>query len=122
MERPTNLSYNFQFLLNTHDVTPDTGFIAHMHRTHPTIQADDAMLSSISSFQAQLMTRVTLGNCCSHYHHLLNDFLQEGCGAASDNAFMCLQESQDPTLRVCCAWHTNCIRKYKNRSGLRNWS
>ena len=39
---------------------------------------------------------------------MLHDFLSEGCGAASDNMFMCLQEYDDPLLRVCCGWHDEC--------------
>jgi hypothetical protein len=44
---------------------------------------------------------------------MLNDFLSEGCGAASDNEFLCLQEYHDPTLRVCCTWHRGCIDERK---------
>ena len=33
----------------------------------------------------------------------------EGCGAASDNTFLCLQEYEDdPLIRVCCGWHHDC--------------
>jgi len=44
---------------------------------------------------------------------MLNDFLSEGCGATSDNDFHCLQEAEDPHLRVCCAWQTECLAKKK---------
>lgn len=44
---------------------------------------------------------------------MLNDFLMDGCGAASDNTFMCLQEYEDPSLRVCCGWHHSCKAKKK---------
>jgi len=43
---------------------------------------------------------------------MLNDFLAEGCGAARENFFMCLQEyDHDPLLRVCCGWHKECRAK-----------
>jgi hypothetical protein len=71
------------------------------------------MLSAISSLKAQLLPRITIGNCCSNFHTLLNDFLSEGCGAASDNTFLCLQENEDPILRVCCGWHKKCIAEKK---------
>lgn len=106
-----NLS--FDFVVNDHDVTPDTGYLPHVAVASETgtpllFTADEAMLSAVSSFQLQLMARTTVGNCCSHFHHLLNDFLIDGCGAANDNQFMCLQESSDPALQVCCAWHNDC--------------
>ena len=71
------------------------------------------MLSAMSSLKAQLLPRVTIGNCCSNFHIMLNDFLSEGCGAASDNTFLCLQEYDDPLLRVCCGWHNDCKAKKK---------
>lgn len=103
----------FHFVTNTHDVTPDTGYLVAASQN---VSADDAMISSLSSFQAQLWARATVGNCCSHFHHLLNDFLMEGCGAASTNTYMCLQESDNPMLRVCCAWHKDCKRVPKNET------
>lgn len=99
---------SFDFVVNSHDVTPDTGYLPDVAEV--TFSADDAMLSAVSSFQLQLMARTSVGNCCSHFHHLLNDFLIEGCGAAHENQFMCLQESSDPLLHVCCAWHSECKR------------
>lgn len=69
------------------------------------------MLSSMASLRAQLLPRISIGNCCSNFHALLNDFLFEGCGAASDNTFLCLQEYKDPELRVCCGWHKKCIEE-----------
>lgn len=101
--------YAFNFITNTKDVTPDTGFIKEVQGHQET--ASDAMLSSMSSFKAQLMPRVSVGNCCSNFHALLNDFLMEGCGAASENTFLCLQEYEDPLLRVCCGWHHDCKKE-----------
>lgn len=101
--------FSFRFVTNTKDVTPDTGFIKEVTGNGETDSADDAMLSSMSSFKSQLLPRVSVGNCCSNFHALLNDFLMEGCGAASDNTFLCLQEyDEDPLLKVCCGWHHDC--------------
>jgi hypothetical protein len=69
---------------------------------------DANMLSSMSSLKAQLLPRLSIGNCCSNFHALLNDFLLEGCGAASENSFLCLNEIPDPLLRICCGWHKRC--------------
>jgi hypothetical protein len=77
------------------------------------MDADEMMLSSMSSLKMQLVPRVSVGNCCSNFHVLLNDFLIEGCGAASDNTFLCLQEYHDPLLKVCCGWHTDCMAQKK---------
>jgi hypothetical protein len=124
--------FNFNFVTNTKDVTPDSGFMKEIGKTpvrsrcHSHVRvsrysrilfyisavsassADEIMLSAMSSLKAQLMPRVSIGNCCSNFHVMLNDFLSEGCGAASDNTFLCLQEYEDPALRVCCGWHKVC--------------
>jgi hypothetical protein len=74
------------------------------------------MTAALSSLKAQLLPRVSIGNCCSNFHVLLNDFLSEGCGAASQNTFHCIQESEDPLLVVCCGWHKDCqMRKQQLR-------
>lgn len=69
------------------------------------------MLSSMSSLKLQLLPRVSVGNCCSNFHAMLNDFLSEGCGAAKFNSFLCLQEHDDPLLQICCGWHHDCIQR-----------
>jgi hypothetical protein len=97
----------FQFLTNNFDVTPDTGFVKEIKRTM-TYTADESMLSAVTSLKFQLLPRVSLGNCCSNFHVLLNDFLVEGLGAASENSFQCLQEFKDPRLKICCGWHHEC--------------
>ena len=82
---------------------------------------DANMLSSVSSLKLQLLSRVSIGNCCSNFHAMLNDFLSEGCGAASENTFVCLQEYDDPLLRVCCGWHKECLaQKNAYRAALLN--
>lgn len=69
---------------------------------------DANMLSSMSSLKAQLLPRLSIGNCCSNFHTLLSDLLVEGCGAASENTFLCLNENPNPLLRICCGWHMDC--------------
>jgi hypothetical protein len=73
-----------------------------------TNDADAIMISALSSLKAQLLPRLSIGNCCSNFHILLNDFLSEGCGAASINTFQCIQETEDPLLVACCGWHHDC--------------
>ena len=82
---------------------------------------DANMLSSMSSLKLQLLPRVSIGNCCSNFHAMLHDFVSEGCGAASDNTFMCLQDYDDPLFRVCCGWQLECkARKLAYRAALLN--
>ncbi len=77
-----------------------------------TNDADAIMISALSSLKAQLLPRLSIGNCCSNFHILINDFLFEGCGAASSSTFHCIQETEDPLLMVCCGWHHDChLRK-----------
>ena len=107
--------FKFDFVTNTKDVTPDSGFMKDIvYNKDVSSDADSIMLSAMSSLKAQLLPRITIGNCCSNFHTMLNDFLSEGCGAASDNKFLCLQEFEDPRLRVCCGWHKKCIQEKKN--------
>jgi len=91
----------FRFILNRRDVAQDTGFVKKIRST---TTADEAMLSALSSFQVQLYTRVTVGNCCSNFHLLLGDLLVEGCGASHEHYLQCLQDHEDPEFRMCCAW------------------
>jgi hypothetical protein len=96
---------SFVFYTNQLDVTQDTGYISQKNTLdHSTISADDVMMSAISSLKAQLATSVTLGNCCSNFHLLLKDLLEEGCGLSRTNHFQCLQEHDNPKYRICCAW------------------
>jgi hypothetical protein len=93
----------FRFVTNHLDVTQDTGYFGDDSISR-TFSAEKAMLSAMSSLKAQLSTRVTLGNCCSNFHLLLKDLLEEGCGASAENRFQCLQEHDNLEYRVCCAW------------------
>jgi hypothetical protein len=103
--------FRFQFFTNNFDVTPDTGFVQDNKKTKMSFTADESMLSAVTSLKFQLLPRVSLGNCCSNFHVLLNDFLVEGLGAASENSFKCLQEFKDPRLKICCGWHHECKKK-----------
>jgi hypothetical protein len=110
--------FPLNFVTNSKDVTPDTGFAKSRPRVNFT--ADEAMLSAISSLKAQMATRVTIGNCCSNFHTLLGDFLAEGLGATTENTFACLQEMKDPEYQVCCGWFRGC--KERRAEALRNRS
>ena len=107
-ERQSKYPHRFQFITNTKDVTPGTGLLKKKAADRKGITADEAMISSMSSLQAQMKARVSIGNCCSNFHTLLSDYMMEGCGSASDSTFVCLQEHDDPINRVCCGWHNDC--------------
>ena len=94
-------SQRTRFVTNKRDVLQDSGFLPKV-QTNYTQQ--DAMLSAISSLKLQMATRYTVGNCCSNFHLLLSDFLSEGCGLASNNQFLCLQDHPNPEFRICCQW------------------
>jgi hypothetical protein len=98
-----SVPFPFRFVTNHRDVAQDTGYLEHI-ADHPTLTADKAMLSALSSLKAQLATSITVGNCCSNFHLLLSDLLSEGCGARKDSNFQCLQDHDDPEFRICCGW------------------
>ena len=75
--------------------------------------ADDIMMSVLSTLQAQLMPRITVANCCSGFHQMFNDFLSEGCGAATEHNYQCLQDTDDPLLFPCCGYNDQCVEKKK---------
>jgi len=112
----STLKHRFSFVTNSKDVTPNTGKLKPRHQVQNS--ADDIMISSLSSLQAQLLPRISIGNCCSNFHDLLADFLYAGCGAASTNTFVCLQEYPDPRLRICCGWHENCKKERQRQIAL----
>jgi hypothetical protein len=63
---------SFEFLVNSRDVTPNTGLISEV--THESrFSADESMLSAISTFSFQLKARVSILNCCSNFHMLLKE-------------------------------------------------
>jgi len=95
----TSKSFPYTFVTNKHDILPDSG---RMTRLDEKISADDAILSAISTLQLQLTPRISILHCCSGYHRMISAFLMEGLGAASQSTAHCLQEEDDPNLRVCC--------------------
>ena len=99
----TNTSSTVTFLLNEQDVTQDTGYLEDLRATNSSDNADEILLSALSSLQLQLSTRITLGNCCSNFHLLLKDLLEEGCGMPN-HKFQCLQQHANPNYRLCCSW------------------
>jgi hypothetical protein len=111
----------FRFVTNSHDVTPDSGRFSRVAKK-ANVSADEAMLLAMSSLQLQLAARVSIGNCCSTFHRMLQDYLSEGCGAASDSYFHCLQEDDDPELRVCCFKSRSCIETRQRQMMERNSS
>jgi hypothetical protein len=66
-------SSRHQFLTNTRDVTPNTGLISEVASHEERFTADENMLSALSSFSFQLLPSVSVGNCCSNFHMLLNE-------------------------------------------------
>jgi hypothetical protein len=98
--------FDFQFILNHRDVAQDTGYleIFDQFTNESEAKSDSIMVSAMASLRLQLMTRVTLGNCCSNFHLLLKDLLFEGCGSCKQNTFQCLQDHGNAKFRVCCTW------------------
>jgi len=104
-----SLPFRFRFAVNTADVTPDTGFVAHATEDETNdFSAEESLLSAVTSLKFQLLPRLSIGNCCSNFHVLLADLLASGCGAAPQNTFHCMQENEDPTLKICCGWWKDC--------------
>lgn len=102
-----------RFVLNRRDVIPDTGFFAEPAVNSTSTPADDIILSAMTSLKLQLMTRLTIGNCCSNFHVLMKDLLDEGCGMLSDAKFQCLQDHSNENFRLCCSWDKSpeCLSK-----------
>ena len=103
----------FQFVNNDFDLHQGTGNPEMMTSRVTNATHDEFMLSAISSLKLQLHARYTVGNCCSNFHLLLFDFLEEGCGPAKDQKAECMQENEDPEFRLCCRWSKTeeCDRK-----------
>jgi hypothetical protein len=109
---PQRILVSAEFVCGSLEV--GNGVLSCLHSVAGAAQdADSFMLSAMSAIKLQLLPRISIGNCCSDFGRMLNDYLSEGCGAASDNDFLCLQEYHDPTLRVCCSWHHACIEERK---------
>jgi len=107
-----NVPFQFRLAANTHDVHPDTGAALNRKQKLDT-PPDEVMLSAVSTLKFQLLPAVTVGNCCSNFHILLLQLLAAGCGAAYKNHFHCMQDNEDPSLRMCCLWKKDCVEKKK---------
>ncbi len=109
------LPHQFEFVTNLRDRHPDSGYARGKEIRTSNVTLDDAMLDVMSTLKLQMLPRVTMGNCCSNFHVLLGDFLMEGCGAASENTFHCIQEHPDPRYLLCCSWHKDCPAQRQQR-------
>jgi hypothetical protein len=103
--------FNFTFVRNVRDVTPGSGWVKDFKKKNLNITADDNMLSVLSTLKMQLLPRLSMGNCCSSFHMLMNELLNGGLGAANDNNFKCMQDFDDPNLRMCCWNNKSCWKK-----------
>lgn len=101
---------NPRFIWNHRDVAQDTGYLEEVLISSGdsanafNSTADEMMLSALSSLRVQLQTGVALGNCCSNFHLLIKDLLDQGCGATDTSHFQCLQDHEDPAYHICCSW------------------
>jgi hypothetical protein len=117
----SNKSFPFDFIVNEHDVQPGTGAARTFQE-----KADAIMISSLTAIKIQLQANVLVGNCCSNFHSLLFAFVRNGCGADPKVQFECLDKTQDPRFRICCAWtrtnECNVVRAayFKNRTRRRS--
>lgn len=105
-----SMKYPFRFLTNNRDNNPDSGRVWKDEVN----DADKSMLAAISSLKFQLYSATVVGNCCSNFHTLIHGFLAAGCGASKRYGFQCLQDVEDPRLRVCCWRSQGCIQS-RNR-------
>jgi hypothetical protein len=96
-------------MTNDVDVTPDSGRFKPQVALERNVTAEEAMLSAISTLRLQLLARVTVGNCCSNFHTLLRNLFMEGCGTTREHYFHCLQDDDEPELRMCCFKSKSCI-------------
>lgn len=94
-----NESFPYRFIVNEKDVLQGSGKAKSFGG-----RADAIMLSSIVSMKLQLQSKYVFGNCCSNFHLMIFDMVNEGCGAVPDAQAMCLQEHPDPEFHICCGW------------------
>lgn len=106
--------FPFRFITNDYDVQQDNGnphqnledafdYLGLSHTAKP-VDADEVMLSMMSSLKAQMMARYSIGNCCSNFHRILFELIDGGCGAAYQSEPECLQTNENPEFRICCVW------------------
>lgn len=101
-----SMKHSFRILTNNRDNNPDSGRVWKDEVN----DADQSMLAAISSLKFQLYSSRVVGNCCSNFHTLIHGFLAAGCGASKRHDFQCLQDVEDPRLRVCCWRSQGCIQ------------
>lgn len=100
----------FHIITNALDRNPDSG----RPGIDASADADTDLLLAMASVKFQLVSRAILGNCCSNFHQMIHHFHVEGCGASRNPSFQCLQEVEDPRLRVCC-WHSSGCKEERER-------
>lgn len=114
------IPFDFEFITNEFDIKQDSGNPQNNRPEHNLElkegenNADQVMLSMVSSLQAQLLARYSIGNCCSNFHRILFELLDGGCGAAYQSGPECLQKNEDPEFRICCLWDNSEECKAKN--------
>ena len=112
--------FPFEFVVNEFDIQQDGGNPRDNLPEHnlevelKENNADQVMLSMMSSLQLQLLARYSIGNCCSNFHRVLFELLDGGCGAAYQSGPECLQQNEDPEFRICCVWDSSEECKAKN--------
>ena len=103
-----SLSFTPTFILNSQDVYQTEAW----HR--PSVSADEQLLTALSSLKMQLNAKYSFGNCCSHFHKMIFDLLNGGCGITKDVHTECLQTNENPEFRICC-WprqqQQRCVRR-----------
>lgn len=112
--------FPFEYIVNEFDTQQDNGNPRNNIPEHnldvelAENNADQVMLSMMSSLQLQLLARYSIGNCCSNFHRILFELLDGGCGAAYQSSPECLQTNEDPEFRICCIWDDSEECKAKN--------
>lgn len=66
------------------------------------VDADAVMIGSLAVLKLQMRANVLVLNCCSQFHSMLRDLVQEGCGADPELHWECLNEIDDVRFRICC--------------------
>jgi hypothetical protein len=101
--RDTITPFPLRFITNDGDVNHIKKFW-HVPVNNST--ADQSVVAALSSLQAQLVAKYTVGNCCSNFHNVLFDLLRGGCGFFPDDGSgkaECLQNNENPEFQVCCS-------------------
>ena len=108
--------YPFPFVTNDGDINPGSGRFRSSY-AGVGATADDGMLSSMSTLQLQLGSRVLQANCCSAFHAIMGSYLEVGAGSPTiplgQIHFECLNRSKDPRFRICCWKGGSCVDKRK---------